>query len=170
MEDKKTESSASSDTDMMGEPIIFDDRAAPEKPKKTVRTYTEEEMAEIIKQRGLDNIPKPQMTGDTRVIRELTRIRKNLDVMLLVMHTLACLVCGVITALAVYLQHRWLGLGAGTMFVFVVMTMLLNLVTKSGNLKDIVNSEDLIRQLMSLTQEELSKLMRKAQETEYRKI
>lgn len=166
--DEKKPDSRTGDTDMMGEAILFEDKPPPEKPKKKLRTYTEEEMADIIKERGLD---KPTTTtGDTRVVRELTRIRKNLDVMLLVMHTMSCLSCGVITALAIYLQHKWLGLGAGTMFAFVVMTMLLNMVTKSGNLKDIVNSEDLIRQLMNLTQEELTKLMRKAQETGYKRL
>ena len=122
------------------------------------------ELVALAEERGLD---KPAKPGDTKVIRELTRIRKNLDVMLLFMHTMACIACGAVTALALYIQQTGLMVGAGGTFGFRVMTLLTKLVTPSGNLKDIVNSDQLMKQLLTLSQQELAKLMQKAQETGY---
>ena len=146
-----------------------EDQPDDEEKKKggKLRKLTDEELRKMIQERGLDNQKSTSMstTMFMRTIQTLERIRRNLDVMVLLLHTLVSLACGAIVGIGIYLDNTWIQIGGGGSGIFMLVTLVICMVMPPGRLAKMVNSSGFVQQLQTLSPSDVQKLISTINET-----
>jgi hypothetical protein len=135
--------------------------------KKEIKRYTEEELRERLKSLEKGQKPKITTTMVVKALSSLDKIKKNTDIILLLLHTMFCLICGAVMALGVYLDHTWLQASGGFTGLVSFITFLLSYLNPKGDLSNYLNREDLVEQLNKLSQRDFKRLYENMGQTEF---
>ena len=142
--------------------------------QSSIREFTEDELKQIAEnmaraKQTLEEAKRPKPTTSFLIftMERLDSIKKNTDMLVLLLHTLFCLTCGAILALGVYLGHGWLQAGGSFTGLICFITLLLSYVNPKGSLSKMLNSEKFSEELQKLSERDFKKLTGKMSESQF---
>lgn len=137
-------------------------------PKREIKQYTEEELRRKLQEK-MEQAKKPKLTTTmiVKALSALDKIKKNTGMILLLLHSLFCIVCGGILALGFFLQHFWLQAGGGFTAFVTLITLLLTYLSPKGDLSEYLESPNLLDELNKLSHNDFQKLWNEINNTRF---
>jgi len=100
-------------------------------------------------------------------LNALDKIRRNLDIYVLGIHTIFSLVAGAILGVGFYLENGWVQSAGGGSLLIVALTFAIKTVMPQSDVAKLLDSPNLVQHLGKMTTEDIQKLIEKISETAF---